>query len=299
MAGVLQPRRVVYHETRGLELGRGWRELERNGLELGQGLSELLSFARIVERRTEGTSGDPDHLRANTDAPLVQRLDRDLVPLAYRAQHVLLWHLTRVEDELRGARRTNAEFVLLFSYRKAGEAALHNECRDPLVTRGRVRVREHDVDLGLCAVRDPHLPSREHPAIARALGARRETERVRPRPGLRQGIRANGIGGEARQIPASLLVAAVPGNRVVHERVLYVANDSGRSVDLADLFDSDRDHGQCPTRAAVLLGDLDPHESELEVLGEELGVDLRRTLHGLHSRPNVVIRECGDGVSKQ
>ena len=41
---------------------------------------------------------DADHLRADADAALVQRLDRDLVALADRAEHVLVGHLAVIEE---------------------------------------------------------------------------------------------------------------------------------------------------------------------------------------------------------
>ena len=50
----------------------------------------------------ERAAGDADHLRADADAPLVERLDGDLVALADLAEHVLLRHAAVFEDQLAG-----------------------------------------------------------------------------------------------------------------------------------------------------------------------------------------------------
>ena len=50
--------------------------------------------------------------------------------------------------------------------------------------------------------------------------------------------------------------------------------------------------------AAELLRDLDAHESELEELGDERGIDSRRAFHLLHARADFLLRERGDRVAK-
>ena len=50
--------------------------------------------------------------------------------------------------------------------------------------------------------------------------------------------------------------------------------------------------------AAVLVGDLDPHEAHLEEFRDERGVDLSVALHLLHARAYFFIRESSDGVAE-
>ena len=60
---------------------------------------------------------EADHLRADADAPFVQRLDRDLVALADLAEHVRARHAAVVEQQLAGAARADAELVFLLADR--------------------------------------------------------------------------------------------------------------------------------------------------------------------------------------
>ena len=146
-AGVLEPRRVVHHEPRRLELGARLRELELNALKIGELLSELRALLHVFGRGVQRARGDADHLRADADASFVQRLDRDLVALADGAEHVRRGHFDVVENQLRRARRADAELVFLLADAESLEAALDDERRDALVARRRIRVGEDDVDL--------------------------------------------------------------------------------------------------------------------------------------------------------
>jgi hypothetical protein len=95
----------------------------------------------------EGALGRADHLRADADAALVEGLDGDLVALAHLAEHVLLGDLAVLEDQLAGARRADAELVLLLADGEALEAALDEEGRDALVALRRVDVGEDDEEV--------------------------------------------------------------------------------------------------------------------------------------------------------
>src|SRR5262245_11810355 len=93
LARVLEPRRVVYHKTSGGELCGSLGDLELDSLELSERLAELFPLLDVAERGLEGASRDTDHLGTDPDSTLVEGLDRDLVPLADRADHVLFGHL--------------------------------------------------------------------------------------------------------------------------------------------------------------------------------------------------------------
>src|SRR4029079_465505 len=199
---------------------------ELNSLELSEFLPELRPFLYIARRGVEGARGAAYHLRADADAPFVQRLDGDLVALTHRTKDIGIRNFDVVEDELRGARRTYAELVLLLPDREPVEAALDDERRDPLVARRRIRVREHDVDLRFGAVRDPELAAVEHPAIAALLGPRLHSECVGPGRRLRERVRPDRVGGQSRQVALLDVIAAVGADRIVHQRVLDVDENS-------------------------------------------------------------------------
>ena len=161
------------------------------------------------DRRVERAARDADHLRADADAAGVERLDRDLVALADRAEHVLLRHLACVEEQFGGAAGADAELVLLLPHGESLEAALDNERRDPLVAGRRVHGREDDEDPRLGAVRDPELPAVEQILAVLLDGARREAERIRARARLGERVRAHRVRSEPREILRLLRLAAV------------------------------------------------------------------------------------------
>ena len=92
----------------------------------------------MIERALRQT----DHLRADTDAPFVERLDRDLVALADFANHVRLGNLAIVENQLAGGRRANPELVFFLPDLKSGEFALDQERRDAFVAGFGIHIGE-------------------------------------------------------------------------------------------------------------------------------------------------------------
>ena len=74
-----------------------------------------------------------DHLRADADASLVQRFDRDLVALADLAEHVRARHAAVLEQQLAGAARADAELVFLLADAEPGAAALDEERGDAAI----------------------------------------------------------------------------------------------------------------------------------------------------------------------
>src|SRR6185437_15955342 len=148
----------------------------------------------------QGTPGDPDHLRADTDTPGVQGLDGDLVAVTHFADHIRRRHFALIEDQFARRGRPDTELVFLLAYAEALESALDRERRDALVALVEIGVREDDVKPRLRAVRDPELPAVEHPGIAALRRFGLEPEGVRSRGGLGQRIRADHVLGELREI---------------------------------------------------------------------------------------------------
>src|SRR5581483_7006806 len=135
LAGVAEPRGVVDEQPRRFELGGGARELMLDRLEFGDGLAELLALFRVLDGVVERALREADHLRANPDAPLVERFDRDLVAFADFAKDVRPRHAALLEQQFARAARADAELVLLLADGEAGGAALHEERGDAAVSR--------------------------------------------------------------------------------------------------------------------------------------------------------------------
>src|SRR6185312_5279757 len=96
----------------------------------------------------ERTARDAEHLRTDAYAPLVQRLDRDLVALTHLAEHIRLGNEASIEQQLGRARGANAELVLLLADGEARHVPLDEKRGDSLVAGRGIRVREDDEDAG-------------------------------------------------------------------------------------------------------------------------------------------------------
>ena len=94
---------------------------------------------------------DADHLRADADAPFVQRLDRDLVALARPRRARSLRHLAVLEEQLAGRRARMPSLSSFLPTREAREVALDDERRDALVAGVRIGVGEDDEEPRLGA----------------------------------------------------------------------------------------------------------------------------------------------------
>ena len=90
-------------------------------LEFGDRLAELPPLFRVCDRVIERALREADHLRADADPALVERLDRDLVALADLAEHVGARHAAFLEQQLAGAPGADAELVFLLADREAGK----------------------------------------------------------------------------------------------------------------------------------------------------------------------------------
>src|SRR5690606_41125878 len=67
---------VVHYEACGFELRGGLRELELNSPEPGKGSSELLALLQASARGVQSTGANSSHLRAESPASLLERLER-------------------------------------------------------------------------------------------------------------------------------------------------------------------------------------------------------------------------------
>src|SRR5207244_13438404 len=75
--------------------------------------------------------------------------------------------------------------------------------------------------------------------------------------------------------------------------------DRGGRVHRRQLLDGQHGHEETAAGTAVSLRNLDPHETELEALRDEGGVELRRLLHRAHARADLACGEVAHGALKQ
>mmetsp|Transcript_107946 Transcript_107946/g.300101 ORF Transcript_107946/g.300101 Transcript_107946/m.300101 type:complete len:273 (+) Transcript_107946:390-1208(+) len=178
-AALLQPRRVVHQEPRGLDFHPRPGVLELHALEVRHRPAELLPRANVPQRIVVGALGEANHLGADADAALVEEADGHLIPLADLAQHRARGHATGVEVQLAGRRGADAQLVLLLADLQAGVVALHHKSRDAAVRFRRIGIGEDDEEPRLHGVGDPALAPLENPVAAVLPGPRLQREGVR------------------------------------------------------------------------------------------------------------------------
>src|SRR3989442_6770974 len=121
-------------------------------LELRNRLAELLPVFRVFDGVIERALREPDHLRTDADAPLVQRFDRDLVALADVAEDVEARHAASFEEQLARAARADAELVFLPADGESVEPALDQECLNPAIAAVGIDDGVNDEQGGLLTV---------------------------------------------------------------------------------------------------------------------------------------------------
>ena len=121
-------------------------------------------------------------------------------------------------------------------------------------------------------VGDPELLAVEEVVVASLLGAGLQSEGVGAGGGLAERVGADGVGREPGKKELLLLRRGPAQQGVDAERVLHVDEDADRGVDGGDLFDGEDGLEEGSAGAAVLVGDFDAHQAEVEELRNELGV---------------------------
>ena len=175
---------VVDEEPRRLEVGCHARELELHALEISDGAAELPALFGVANGVIQRALRQADHLRADADAPFVERLDGDLVALAELTEYGGARHLTILEDQLAGAARPYPELVLFLADREAGRPTLDDERRDAAIAGLGIHRGEDDEEVGFVAVGDPELAPRDRESVTAFGGPSGQRERVAPGSGL-------------------------------------------------------------------------------------------------------------------
>ena len=242
---------------------------------------------------------EADHLRADADASLVERFDRDFVTLADFAEDVRARHPALVEDQLARAAGADAQLVFLLADAKALESTLDQERGDAAVAGARVRVGEHDEEIGFLCVRDPELAAGQQPVRPLLDGFRAHRERVASGTGFRERVSTHRSRHQARKVPTAQVVVRPVQERVDEECVLHVDEHANRRIDARERLHGQHRMKERGAGAALALGNLDGHHSQCEELVDERARNLRLLVHLAGERTHLAIGELEDAVPKE
>ena len=134
--------------------------------------------------------------------------------------------------------------------------------------------------------------------IAGVDGARRQREGVRPRTGFRQRIARQRVRGQTRQIFFLLLFAGPALNRIVEQRILHVDDHRRRRIDLRQLLNRQDRLEEISTLPAVLLGNIDRHQTEIEAFLEDFLLENTGLVHLTDIGGDAFARELAHGGLK-
>src|SRR5579863_445397 len=296
---ILHARRVVYHEPRRLDLGGHLCDLKLDALEFADGLAELFALLRVLAGKFPRAAGQADHLGADADAAFVQRLNGDLVAFAGFAQHVVFGHAAVFQDQFASGRGADAQLVFFLAHRESGESFFDQEGGDAFVSGAGIDGGEQNEQSCFFAVRDPQLAAVQHVVAAFEFGTGLQRERVGAGTGFAQGVGPDDLGCHLRQVALLLLIAAPTQQRVVDQRVLHVDDHARRGVHPRQLFDRKNGLKKLCAAPAVLLGNLNPHQPQLEKLVDEIFVEDSLLVHLFDQRTDLLVSKLVNVVAEK
>src|SRR6185295_4693721 len=88
------------------------------------------------------------------------------------------------------------------------------------------------------------------------------------------------LGGKPGEVTRLLFTGGPANKGVVDQGVVHIDIDGGRGVNPGQLLNGNGGHEDGATASAECLRHLDSHQSQLEELGNQVGAELRRLVHG-------------------
>ena len=148
-------------------------------------------------------------------------------------------------------------------------------------------------------VGDPELAAVEDVVGAFELGAGLQGEGVGAGTGFAESVGADSVGGHLRQVALFLFGIAPAQQGVVDQRILHVDDDAGGGVDARQFLDREDGFEKLCAAAAVLLGDFDAHEAELEEFVDEGFVEDTLLVHFFYQRADALVGELADVIAEE
>ena len=250
-ARILRPGGAVDQECRGIDRERHVGELGLNHLQLGQRPAEQLPPARTRERLVERPARKPERRSADRGAEHIERGHGDLEALARRAEQLRARH--PAVREAQGRERMRRDQLDTLGDLEARRRGIDDERGQTLGRRRLPGAREHDIEVGDAAVRDPGLGAVQDEAGAIRL--RRGGDRRDVGAGFALGQRERpdlAAVGDRRQPGTALVLGPEQTDRAAAEP-LHGKREIGEAgkarQDLA--HEAERAHVQAVVHAAV------------------------------------------------
>ena len=246
-----------------------------------------------------GAPSHAQHLRADADAAFVQRFDGDLISLAHFAEQVGLGHFAIFQDQLAGGGSANAQLVFFLTDAEAGKVFLDDKGSDAFVSGGRIDRGHENENPRFLAVGDPKFAAVQNVSAALQFSARLQGKGIRAGGGLAESVGADRIGGDARKILLLLLFIRPAQQRVGDQGILHVYHDAGRGIHAGGFLNRQNGFEEAAAGAAILLGNLNAHEAELEKLIDQRALEDALFIHLAHQRADFFLSEPADVVAEQ
>ena len=203
------------------------------------------------------------------------------------------------QNQFAGGRRADAEFVFFLADGESREVFLDQKCGDAFVAGAGVDRREEHEQPRFFSVGDPELAAVQDVLAAFQCGAGLQGERVGARAGFAKGVGADRVGGHLGQEVLFLLIAAPTQERVIDQRILHVDDHAGGCIHARQFFDGQDRFEELGGASAVLLGNLNAHQAELEEIVDEIFVEDALLVHLLHQRTDLLVGELADVVAEE
>jgi hypothetical protein len=165
----------------------GQQELQP--LELADRLAELATLPRVRDGGVECGLRQPGRAGSDTEATAVEGGQGDVHTASLVADACRPGHPNALEDDLGRGRAGQPHLALGRPEGQAVDARRHVEAADAAAALGR-RTREHQIEVGLRAVRDPRLRAGEDVLVAVPHCLRGHARDVGAGLGLAQAVRA-------------------------------------------------------------------------------------------------------------
>ena len=221
-----------------------------------------------------------------------------LKPCAARAEQALLRHAAVRERQRPRVGRVPAHLAVRLALLVARRAVRDDQVGD-LVVAGARGDADDAGDVG-ARVGDELLGAVDHPVAVVAARAGADVAGVRARLGLGQPERAElAPRGQVGHPLLLLLLGAEQVDRLRAERGVRAHRDRHRGVDARELLDRDRVGERVAARAAVLLGERDPHQPEVAELLHDLVREALLAVERLGDRRDLALGEVADGAADQ
>ncbi len=236
---ILHLRRAHRQQPRRVQLCRHRRQLELDRLKLTDRLAELPPFGRILHRRIQRPTRNPQAQRRNRDPSAIQHPHRILEALTLHPHQVLRRNQAVLKDQLRRIARPQPQLVFLLAALESRRPPLDHKPRDP-PTRAllAIRHRQHQRAIRIAAVGNKDLPTVQHPALTPPHRRRPHPGRVRPRPRLGQPPRPQPLPArQLRHILLPLRIVARQHKVVRTQRVVRSHNNPHAPIHARQLLD--------------------------------------------------------------